>query len=38
MKAATCKRIKSLIPYAKIILVVTTYFGFFGTFLSMGAL
>ena len=38
MKAAACKGIKSSFPYVKIALVVTTYFGFFGAFLSMGAI
>ena len=37
MKAALCKRIKTSIPYVKVVFAIVIYFAFIETFLTMGA-
>jgi|GEM_PF-2078076 hypothetical protein len=36
MKAAICKRIKTSIPYVKVVFVIIIYFAFLETCLTMG--
>ena len=36
MKAAVCKKIKTSIPYVKVVFVIVIYFAFIETCLTMG--
>jgi len=37
MKGAICKRIKTSIPYVKVVFVIIIYFAFLETCITMGA-